>query len=125
MSENDEADSTQSDENDQADHNDAETFSREYVEGLRSEAAKYRDRAKGADELRQRLHAALIALDGRLADATDLPYQDSHLDGDELTAAITALIEAKPHLARKPHGDIGQGVRGESSVPADFSGLFR
>ncbi|CRZ17985.1 hypothetical protein [Mycolicibacterium neworleansense] len=101
-----------------------ETFSREYVESLRQESAKYRDRAKGADDLRHRLHDALVNLDGRLADPTDLTYADEHLDGDALADAITALIESKPHLARRPSGDVGQGVRSESAVPKDFSGLF-
>lgn len=102
---------------------DTETFSREYVEGLRQESAKYRDRAKGADDLRHRLHDALVRLDGRLADPSDLAYADENLD--DVPAAITDLIERKPHLARKPSGDVGQGVRSESDAPKDFSGLFR
>ncbi|OBC08991.1 hypothetical protein A5784_06335 [Mycobacterium sp. 852013-50091_SCH5140682] len=102
---------------------DTETFSREYVETLRQESAKYRERAKGADELRHRLHDALVKLDGRLADPTDLTYSDENLD--DIARAITDLIERKPHLARKPRGDVGQGVRSESTAPTDFSGLFR
>lgn len=100
-----------------------ETFTREYVEELRRESAGYRERAKGADDLRHRLHDALVKIDGRLADSTDLAYADEHLD--DIPAAITELIDRKPHLARKPNGDVGQGVRAESSVPTDFSGLFR
>lgn len=99
-----------------------ETFSREYVEGLRQESARYRERAKAADALRHQLHEALVRLDGRLADPTDLTYSDTHLD--DITAAITELIGRKPHLARKPHGDIGQGARSDSVAPNDFSGLF-
>lgn len=100
-----------------------ETFSREYVEGLRQEAAKYRERAKGADDLRQRLHDVLVRLDGRLADPTDLGYADEHLD--DIASAISDLIDRKPHLARRPHGDVGQGIRSESIAPKDFSDLFR
>lgn len=99
------------------------TFSREYVEGLRQEAARYRERAKGADDLRHRLHDALVRLDGRLADPTDLAYADEHLD--DIATAITGLIERKPHLSRRPVGDVGQGVRSESIAPNDFSDLFR
>jgi len=100
----------------------AETFSREYVETLRQESAKYRERAKSADDLRHRLHEALVKLDGRLADPTDLTYSDEHLD--DIAGAVTELIDRKPHLARKPQGDIGQGVRSKSTTPTDFSGLF-
>lgn len=83
-------DSTQSDEPDDGEvitpepesgaaEADTETFSREYVEGLRRENAKYRSQAKGSEELRHQLHDALVQLDGRLADPTDLAYADEHL----------------------------------------------
>lgn len=101
---------------------DTDTFPREYVEELRQESAKYRDRAKGADDLRHRLHDALVQLDGRLADPTDLAYADEHLD--DVGAAITDLIERKPHLARKPSGDVGQGNRG-TGESANLLGILR
>jgi hypothetical protein len=49
---------------------------------------------------------------GRLADPTDLPYDEAHLGNDEaLLAAMDELLARKPHLAsRRPVGDIGQGV---------------
>ena len=53
---------------------------------------------------------------GRLADPTDLEFDEDHLDDpDALAAAIDDLLARKPHLAsRKPVGDIGQGQRGAS-----------
>lgn len=103
-----------------------DTFPREYVEKLRRESAGYRERARQvdeveqrADELARRLHAALVAADGRLADPTDLPFDLAHLDDDEaLTRAIADLVDTKPHLkARRIAGDIGAGYRGDSPAP--------
>ena len=104
-----------------------DVFPREYVEKLRRENAGYRDRAKRVEELEQRLHAALVTADGRLADPTDLPFNAEHLeDAESLNAAITELISAKPHLkARKFRGDIGMGRRGNSAPPADLIGVMR
>ena len=103
-----------------------DTFDRAYVEKLRDENAKYRQRAGRSDELAQRLHTALVSATGRLADPTDLPFDPEQLESDEaLTAAIDELLTRKAHLAsRKPVGEIGQGV----SVPADtvnLAGLLR
>ncbi|MHA7664467.1 hypothetical protein [Mycolicibacterium sp. HS_4_1] len=94
---------------------DAETFPREYVEKLRTENGKYRQRAGEADALATRLHTELVRATGRLADPTDLPFDPKHLDDPEaLSSAIAELLEAKPHLAtRRPTGDIGQGNRGQ------------
>ena len=88
------------------------TFPREYVEKLRKEAADYRTRAKDRDDLAHRLHDALVAATGRLADPSDLAFDEQHLDDAEaLQDAIDTLLAAKPHLAsRRVHGDIGQGV---------------
>lgn len=92
----------------------AETFPRDYVVKLREENAKYRQRAADRDQIAERLHTALVAATGRLQDATDLPFDDDHIDDpDKMVAAIDALLAAKPHLAsRKPAGNIGQGVSG-------------
>lgn len=89
-----------------------ETFPREYVEELRQENGKYRQRAQQADDLAAQLHTALVSATGRLQDASDLAFDEAHLsDPDALTAAIDALLTAKPHLAsRKPVGNIGQGA---------------
>ena len=102
------------------------TFSREYVEELRGEAAKYRTRAKHTEEVERRLHAALVRLDGRLHDASDLDFDPKRLEGDGVEAAITALLEAKPHLAKRaPSGDVGAGVRGEVDAAPDLISIMR
>lgn len=103
-----------------------ETFPRSYVEELRQENARYRTRAQRADDLAQRLHTALVAATGRLADPSDLPYDEAHLeDGDALTAAIEDLLARKPHLAsRRPRGDVGQGAAPEAAS-VDLAGLLR
>lgn len=94
-----------------------ETFPRSYVEKLRKENAGYRAKAKRADELAARLHSALVAADGRLADPADLEFNADHIDDPEaLDAAIGELIAKKPGLrARQLGGNIGQGKRGTSS----------
>ena len=99
---------------DQGDADDAETFPRSYVERLRRENQRYREQAGHAEEYAHRLHTELVRATGRLADPTDLAFDADHLaDADQLDAAITALLDAKPHLAsRRPAGDIGQGNRG-------------
>ena len=111
---------------DTGDDDQPETFPREYVLKLRDENAKYRQRAGQSDDLAKRLHLELVKATGRLADPTDLPYDDAHLaDADTLTAAVEALLAAKPHLAsRKPTGDIGQGA---TAVDSGFSlaGMLR
>ena len=94
-----------------------ETFPREVVEKLRQENGRYRQRAQQADTLAERLHTELVRATGRLADPTDLPYSEDHLDDPEkMTAALDELLDRKPHLAtRRPSGDIGQGNRGPAS----------
>jgi hypothetical protein len=106
-----------------------DTFPREYVERLREESASHRTRAKEASEalepLQQRLHALIVAGTGRLADPSDLAFDAVHLDDEAaLTAAIDALLEAKPHLAsRRVVGDIGQGA-GEPKPEVSLAGLL-
>lgn len=93
--------------------NENETFSREYVEELRSEAAQYRTRAKTADALREALWAARVKADGRLVDADDLPMPSDAdpLDADAVSAAVSELIERKPHLRRREaSAGVGQGL---------------
>jgi len=103
-----------------------ETFPRKVVEDLRKENADYRTKAKRADDLAGRLHTALVERSGRLQDATDLPYDESHLDDAEaLTAAIDELLTRKPHLAsRRVTGDVGQGAS-KSGETVDLAGMLR
>ena len=114
--------------NDDSEQTDDEqdTFPREYVEKLRDENAKYRQRAQKADDLAHRLHNALVTASGRLQDASDLPYDESHLDDPEaLETAISELLAKKPHLgSRKPAGNIGQGVS-SSTDAVDLAAILR
>jgi hypothetical protein len=112
---------------------DDDTFTREYVQQLRDESARYRQRAGRADDLAERLMAATIreATQGILADPTDLVVTD-RLYGDDgypdpaaITEAAKSLVERKPHLApRVPAGDVGQGAR-PAGEPVDLAGLLR
>lgn len=105
----------------------ADTFSRAYVEKLRKESAGYRERAQRADDLAARLHTALVAATGRMADPTDLPFDAANLDDEQaLSGAIDELLTRKPHLAsRRPFGDVGQGNRGASSEPVNLADMLR
>lgn len=96
-----------------------QTFDRAYVEKLRKESANYRDKAKRAQELEQRLHDALVAKDGRLADPADLEFNPDHLDNPEaLSNAIANLVAKKPGLrAQRLSGDVGAGVREKPKPP--------
>ena len=89
-----------------------DTFPRDYVEKLRDESAKYRQRAGKADDLARRVHRLQVEATGLLADPDDFEFNEDHLDDpDALTAAIEDLLARKPHLAaRRPRGNIGQGI---------------
>ncbi|WP_204806454.1 hypothetical protein [Mycobacterium riyadhense] len=103
-----------------------DTFPRSYVEELRQENGRYRQRAQQADQYAQRLHTELVRATGRLADPTDLPFDAEHLDdADKLAGAINELLGRKPHLAnRRPMGDIGQGVTSDGST-VDLAAILR
>ena len=78
------------------------------------------------DDLAQRLHTALVAATGRLADPTDLAFDDEHLaDPEALGEAIDELLARKPHLAsRRVVGDVGQGAI-KSGEALDLAGMLR
>jgi hypothetical protein len=101
-------------------------FPRSYVEELRQENGRYRQRAQQADDLAQRLHTELVRATGKLADAGDLAFDESHLDDPEaLAAAVDDLLDKKPHLgSRRPSGDIGQGATA-STAPVDLAAMLR
>lgn len=100
-----------------------DVFPRSYVEELRQENGKHRQRAQKAEE---RLHTELVRATGRLADPTDLPFDDTHLeDAAALTLAIDELLARKPHLAaRRPVGDIGQGATPAAGA-VDLAAILR
>lgn len=104
-----------------------ETFPADVVHKLRDEAAKYRTKAKDRDDLAQQLFTAKVAATGRLADPTDLPYDEGLLnDSAALDQAIGELLHAKPHLAsRVPHGSVGQGPRSGDAGAVDLASMLR
>ena len=106
---------------------DTDTFPREVVEKLRRQNARYRERAKTTDAYAKRLHAELVRATGRLADPSDLEFDEDHLDDpDALAAAIDDLLDRKPHLAsRKPVGDIRQGARGNGTEQAGLLSILK
>ncbi len=67
-----------------------------------------------------------MAATGRLADPTDLPFDEAYLkDAEALTAAIDDLLARKPHLAsRRPVGDVGQGTTPLTET-VDLAGILR
>lgn len=91
------------------------------VKKLRNEAAGNRVKAREAGELAEQraaaLFTALVKLDGRLADPSDLPYSEDYLtDEAALESAIGDLLERKPGLAaRQYRGNIGAGVKSEQA----------
>ncbi|MGV0680440.1 hypothetical protein ABQE62_29960 [Mycolicibacterium fortuitum] len=89
---------------------DEETFDAQYVAQLKQEAIDHRQNAKALATL---LHTELVRATGRLADPSDLAFDNAHLDSPEaLNAAIDELLSIKPHFAsRTPHGSVGQGVK--------------
>jgi len=104
-----------------------ETFPRSYVEELRQENGRYRQRAQQGEVYAHRLHTELVRATGRLADPTDLPFLDEHLDDpDKLSNALDDLLARKAHLAnRRPQGDIGQGAVSEGSATVDLAAILR
>jgi hypothetical protein len=103
-----------------------DTFPRTYVEELREESKAWRLKAQRSEQLAERLHTELVKATGRLADPTDLAFDESHLDNPAaLAAAVDELLSKKPHLAaRKPVGDIGQGAT-RSAAPVDLAAILR
>lgn len=90
--------------------------------------AELADAADRADKYARALFEARIAATGRLADPSDVPFAAELVDDTEkLTAAIDALLAAKPHLAsRKPvWGDVGAGQTKSSDSGPSFADLFR
>jgi hypothetical protein len=104
-----------------------DTFPRSYVEELRQENGKYRQRAQRADGYAKRLHVELVKATGKLADPSDLQFDEAHLDdADALAAAVDELLARKPHLAsRRPTGEIGQGASATAASSVDLAALLR
>lgn len=109
-----------------SDETEPDTFDRDYVHQLRQENGKWRQRAQRADDLAHRLHTELVRATGRLADPSDLPFDEDHLaDADKMVAAIGELLAGKPHLAsRRPTGNIGQGATPTAGT-VDLAAMLR
>lgn len=102
------------------------------LDKARREAKNLRDRAKAAearvDELSRQVFALKVAALDKFADPSDFAYDAELVDDDEaLAAAVDELLERRPHYAkpRRPSGSVGQGWRGNGTVPQDFSSLLR
>lgn len=98
-----------------------DSFDRTYVEGLRSESAGHRQRARDAeterDTLRRELWTYRVTATGLLADPEDLPYDaDLGDDAEAIAEAARALITRKPHMARS--GTSGPLPDAHSSEPS-------
>ncbi len=107
-----------------------DSFPREYVEELRSEAKERREAAAGLesqiDDLSRRLVASLVAQDGRLADVNDLPYSADHADPERLSEAISDLLAAKPHYAARRTSPLPeQSVDTDEPTGPTFGDLLR
>ena len=132
---------TTTEEPDNAPENEPETFDRDYVTGLRDEAAQHRVRARDLEaevgQLRDRLlidnvrHLAadVLADPGDLLtfqERDDLLDEDGFPDADAIVNAARALAQEKPHLAsRRPAGPIEQGARDEYDGTVDLAGILR
>lgn len=108
-----------------------QTFDAEYVSKLRAEAAEHRVKAKRVDDLARQLVRSLAQVDGRLIDVNDLAFDpqllddDGLVDNDRVIAAIDALIETKPHLAKqRPTPIAAQGARPQPDR-VDLHGILR
>lgn len=92
-----------------------DTFTRDYVEQLRSENATHRSRsreaAERADALARQLWAERVAATNILADPSDLPFDaDALEDMDRIQQLARQLVAEKPHLrSRKILQRVGQG----------------
>lgn len=104
-----------------------DTFPREYVQKLRRESARYREKAKKADELARELFQFKVEATGRLADSADLPFDEELLNNDEaLNEAIDELLNQHPHYAsRRPFGDIQQGATANNGAEVNLAELLR
>lgn len=104
---------------------DPDTFNRAYVEDLRKESAGYRTQVR---ELQQQLHRLKVEQSGMLADPADLAFDPEHLaDPAALTAAIDALLTAKPHLKARRFDPAGaaQGPKTDSGGDVSLVDIMR
>lgn len=105
----------------------APTYPLEYVKELRAEAAEHRTKAKA---LQLALVNAWATVDGRLVDPSDLRADlvevndDGTITLDAVTAAIDALVSAKPHLKRQRPAPLPQGAQADPG-PVSLADILR
>jgi len=112
----------------------SESFSREYVEGLRTEAKENRIKASKVDYVLTEVRrlATREATRGLLTDPEALVWSDDYAhpesglpDHDRLLAAAEALAKQRPWLAR-PRGPLpGQGEHSTADEGLSLSALLR
>lgn len=108
-----------------------ETYSAEYVRGLRDESAKHRVKAKRVDDANARLVAAYAASDGRLQNVEDVPMSEDLLDSeglvdrDKVIASIDALVAAKPYLQARRAPSLPMGPRSDANPEVGWVDILR
>lgn len=117
--------------------NEPETFSREYVQQLRQEAAEGRTKAKEHEELASKLDSIATAYREALCREASAGVlheaiqwddafngEDGLPDVEKIREAVGKLADEKPWLSR-PRGDVGQGFRGQESDSVNLAGILR
>lgn len=134
--ENENLEATEADATEQPqDADEQDTFSREYVEKLRAEAAEHRVKAKEAqDALDANLSAFhALAVEHAAQDILKAPAAlewrdewttDDGLDLDAIRSAATDYANTYPHAA-KVSGDVGQGYKDSTNNVVDLAGMLR
>ncbi|QNK52160.1 hypothetical protein H7F30_11055 [Dermacoccus sp. PAMC28757] len=127
---------TEADATDEAqDADEQDTFSREYVEKLRAEAAEHRVKAKEAQDALSASVTAYrsLAVEHAAQDILKAPAAlewrdewatDEGLDFEAIRTAATEYANQFPHAA-KVSGDVGQGYKDSASTVVDLAGMLR
>lgn len=79
------------------------------------------------EALSQAVFTAQVGSLGLLVDPAEMPYDPALVnDPDALQAAVSALLVAKPYLAKmRVSGDIDQGPRDEVTPPVSLTGILK
>ena len=93
--------------NEQQQDEQQQSFSRDYVQSLRSESAGYRKRMQRAE---RELFRMKVDATGLIVAADEVPFDAALLDDDDaLTQQVEEIVTAKPYLKRRSAtGNIGQ-----------------
>ena len=111
----------------------SETFSAEYVNKLRTEAAEARVRAGRVDDYAAELFRVVVEREAAAylrngsdlhLEPTDYLNSDGYPDVERIREAAQALVEERPYLARVS-GPVGQGPREPAEPAVTLGGLLR